>query len=306
KLEEVGDPARGAWFCPSPSSRDPEGNRLYHWHVFCDASNAAMGAVLAYGLPDGPLTVVRDASWLLDRRALLRHVNVNELCGAARALAWATPFIGGHVHLHVDNECVRAWIEKFMRGEAVKKGGLSATVVGRRLQSIYDVAETYESFTVHRVDTSANLADPLSRVDASFSNLLSYCELGDDEQIDVENDLLNDGAETSPVGCVGIATKLVGDELILDLGTVVEAQYDDDILFKVRRALREGRSFPEDVPVDLQQVATSFEIDDVDILVRRYYAAYQGKEVVVPVLPGQLVAELVHSVHGLLCHAGMR
>ncbi|KAF4723020.1 hypothetical protein FOZ63_024100, partial [Perkinsus olseni] len=56
KLEEVGDPARGAWLCPSPLSRYPEGNKLYHWHIHRDASNAAMGAVLAYGPSDGPLT----------------------------------------------------------------------------------------------------------------------------------------------------------------------------------------------------------------------------------------------------------
>lgn len=88
------------------------------------------------------------------------------------------------------------------------------------------------------------------------------------------------------VGCAGATTRLLGDELVLDLGVVVEAQHDDEVLFRVRRSLRHERSFPEVIPVDLQQVAISFEIDYIAVLVRRYYADYQGKEVVVPVLPG--------------------
>lgn len=102
KLQCEGDPATGIWYCPSPSS--PE---VAKWHIESDASGIAMAATLSYESHSGERVYVRDACWLLDRKASLRHVNVNELCAAAQALVWASPYVGGHVCLHVDNECVR-------------------------------------------------------------------------------------------------------------------------------------------------------------------------------------------------------
>ncbi|KAF4741386.1 hypothetical protein FOZ63_001736, partial [Perkinsus olseni] len=278
KLICGGDPARGTWYCPRPKDARA-------WHVHADASLVAMGATLSYERDDGKLVLVRDAAWLLDRRGGLRHINVNELCAATRALAWAAPFVSGVVHLHVDNECVRNWIERYQEGQTVKRGGLSTTIVGRRLQSIFDIAEPLASFTVSRVASEDNPSDPLSRLDDKFIALLDSISYDTTHDIDVEADL-------NPSAGAALNQPLLDDEMFLNLGEVVEGQYDDDDLFKVRRALR--------------LVYQELEIDECDVLRRKYVAPYLGKEVCVPVIPETMRAELIHSVHGLLCHVGQR
>ncbi|EER00072.1 gag/pol/env polyprotein, putative [Perkinsus marinus ATCC 50983] len=291
KFNSEGDPARGIWYCPRPSDAKA-------WHIHADASSVAMGATLSYERDDGKIVLVRDAAWLLDRRGVLRHINVTELCAATRALAWAAPFIAGAVYLHVDNECVRSWIERYQSGQTVKRGGLSTTIVGRRLQAIVDITEPFKSFTVCRVASDQNPSDILSRLDSKYTSLIdSICY--DNNSMDIEADLSL---------CAGAAINepLLNDEMFLNLGEVVEGQYDDDELFKARRALKHGRLLPEDVELDLQQVYRELEIDEYDILRRRYIAPYQGKEVCVPVIPEGMRVELIHSVHGLLCHVGQR
>ncbi|KAF4675663.1 hypothetical protein FOL47_007435 [Perkinsus chesapeaki] len=291
KVENEGDPAHGVWFCPRASDA-----RV--WHVHSDASGIAQGATLSYEKENGELVVVRDAAWLLDRRGALRHINVNELCAATRALAWAAPFIAV-VYLHVDIECVRNWIERFQEGQNVRRGGLSTTIVGRRLQAIYDIAEPFNSFKICRVTSAQNPSDPLSRLDDRFLALMDSIICDTSSGIDVEADLnVHAGA--------ALNLPILDDEMFLNLAEVVEGQYDDDDLFKIRRALRLGRLLPEGIALDLQQVYYELEIDEYDVLRRKYVAPYQGKEICVPVVPEALKVELIHSVHGLLCHVGQR
>ncbi|KAF4736719.1 hypothetical protein FOZ62_002549, partial [Perkinsus olseni] len=182
KLSREGDPARGVWFCPKPLD-------AVAWHVHADSSSVAMGATLSYETSSGSLVQVRDASWLLDSRAALRHVNINELCAATRAIMWATPFIGGRVYLHTDNECVRNWIQRFMEGQSVKRGGMSTTLVGRRLQAIFDAAEVFTEFSVCRVSSEKNPSDEMSRVDPAFLRLLESIDIDEKGLIDIEEDL---------------------------------------------------------------------------------------------------------------------
>ncbi|KAF4650136.1 hypothetical protein FOL47_001427, partial [Perkinsus chesapeaki] len=297
KLQCEGDPASGIWFCP-PSTSD----EVVAWHIESDASGIAMGATLAYERQNGERVVVRDVSWLLDRRASLRHVNINELCAAAQALIWASPYVNGRVVLHVDNECVRAWVSRFLKGEAVKKGGLASTIVSRRLQCIYDIAEVLQSLEVRRVESESNGSDILTRVDEKFLAILSSMEgdRHDRHGINVEADI--GGAAT--VAQPGV--RLLDEDLTLNHGAIIDAQYDDEVYYKVRRALRSGRLVPESVPMDIQQVLPDISINDYDMLVREYYAPCKGLVVTVPVLPDTLKAEVVHGVHSLLCHSGFR
>ncbi|KAF4649062.1 hypothetical protein FOL47_002446, partial [Perkinsus chesapeaki] len=292
KLYREGDPAHGVWYCPRPSD-------AVAWHIYSDASTVAMGATLSYETAGGDKILVRDASWLLDSRAELRHVNVNELCAATRAVAWAAPFVDGRVFLHIDNECVRSWIQSYLNGRSVKRGGMSTTLVGRRLQAIYDTAEAFTEFAVLRVASEDNPSDVLSRIDPAYSRLLESANAVEKDAIDVEEDLANSGAVVSD-------GPLFSDSWELDLGAIVEAQYDDEDLFAIRRAIRQGRLLPEHVDVDLQQVFSECELDEFDVLVRRYRAPGQAEEVCVPIIPEALRAEFVQGLHGCLCHAGQR
>ncbi|KAF4741476.1 hypothetical protein FOZ62_005586, partial [Perkinsus olseni] len=298
KLRQEGDPATGKWYCPKPGD-------AVCWHLHSDASGVAMGATLSYEDLQGNVILVRDACWLLSRREMLRHININELCAAAKALIWAAPYVGGTIHLYVDNECVRNWISKFLGGASVKRGGLSATVVGRRLQAIFDAAETFDSLQVHRVETAKNPSDILSRVEEKFLSLYEALGRKADDDLDIEGQL-GDEVDTKKVAGGVSEQPIVDDDLVLNTALVIEAQYDDEELYIVRRSIKQDRLLPEKVSLDLQQVRPQLEIDDYDMIVRTYVPPYVGKEVTVPVIPDALKHEFVHSIHGILCHAGQR
>ncbi|KAF4735339.1 hypothetical protein FOZ63_021458, partial [Perkinsus olseni] len=176
--------------------------------------------------------------------ASLRHVNINELCAAAQALIWASSYVDGTVRLHVDNECVRAWIERFLRGEAC----------------ISDIVEALQDFRVCRVDSEHNTSDVLTRVDEKFAIMMSSLE--GEGSLDIEVDL---GEPTAAAALVG---NLVYDDLALNHGVIIEAQYDDEVCYKVRRALQAHRLVPESVPIEMQQVLPDIAINEYDVLVR--------------------------------------
>lgn len=180
----------------------------------------------------------------------------------------------------------------------MKKGGLATTVVSRRLQCISDITEELQSFEVRRVDSDNNTSDVLTRDDGNFAVMLTSLE--GESGIDIEGDL------SEPTAAAALVGDLVYDDLILNLGVIVEAQYDDEVCYKVRRALQANRLAPESIPIVLQQVLPEISINEYDVLVRDYYAPCKGEVVSVPVIPDSLKAEVVHGIHSLLCHCGCR
>ncbi|KAF4711566.1 hypothetical protein FOZ62_017784 [Perkinsus olseni] len=75
------------------------------------------------------------------------------------------------------------------------------------------------------------------KLDDKFIALLDSISYDTTHDIDVEADLY-------PSAGAAFNQPLLDDEMFLNLGEVVEGQYDDDDLFKVRRALRLGRLLP--------------------------------------------------------------
>eukprot|EP00117_Sycon_ciliatum_P045923 scpid44614/ scgid2187/ len=146
------DPVHGVWSVPCDDTTV--------WHVWCDASGLAMGAVLEV---NG--AIVEDKSWLRPSDDK-RHINIAELDAVIKSLNLALCWPVKNVVLHTDSRTVHGWLTQLLNNiRRVKVSGLHATLVQRRLQIIDDLI-TVSGITVdvEWVRSEDNISDQLTRV----------------------------------------------------------------------------------------------------------------------------------------------
>ena len=234
------------------------------WTVWADASGLAIAAVLTQ---DGQ--VIEDGSWLRAKDDK-RHINVAELEAAMKGIDLAVSWGVKSFRLVTDSKTVASWLRSVVDGtQRVRIGGLHESLVRLRLQIVGEIVSSYGlTVTIDWVKSEDNRADVLTRVPTSWP---ACCE---------ESDEVIAAMPTSAV------------QPPLSRQSVRRVQQVDSEIPLLRAQLEAGEPITS---AAFKRFQRQVGVRD-DLLCISRMDAVEG-EMVVPILPSNLVYEAIRVAH---------
>lgn len=148
----ISNPMKGRWKIPGSESQV---------HLYCDASEAFLGVLLAVGSEDERYPIYDNCR----RTRGCHQINILEL----DSLIWGLQICLDHsftnIEIHCDSRTVIGWIRKILEDKNAKISGLYSKLVERRLQIIAAMMDDFDlKLQILYIPTHENPADVLTRL----------------------------------------------------------------------------------------------------------------------------------------------